>query len=373
MVITRALLLVAAVAATATAPPAVFAGPPPVVTPNPGCCHDLYDVGASSATNAWAVGSYSNGGPRHSLALHWNGVAWRTVPTPPVGAGSELLKVRVLSRTDAWAVGSWETTNHARRTLALHWNGSSWRTVSTPSAGVLYDVAAVSPTSLWAVGAGSGSLLAMRWDGHAWRVVPTPVGTGGLALSGVAALSPSSAWAVGNRWTGTRMRTLVLRWDGRTWRTVPSPNAGTANNYLLGGVAAASPTSAWAVGSYAAGSRWNTLVLHWDGSAWRVVASPNPGTTANHLYGGISLVPGTNAVWAVGGASNGHGYRPLVLRWNGRTWQVSPAPIPTGSSELGGVTALGSQGAWAVGSQVLSSRSQRTLVLRWNGTSWRLW
>jgi hypothetical protein len=39
--------------------------------PNPGSAFNfLYGVATTSATNAWAVGNYSNGGTVHTLALH---------------------------------------------------------------------------------------------------------------------------------------------------------------------------------------------------------------------------------------------------------------------------------------------------------------
>ena len=62
----------------------------------------------------------------------------------------------------------------------------------------------------------------------------------------MAAASASSAWAVGS--TGNRLgsvQTLNLRWNGTVWRKVASPNPGGSP---LAGVAAVSAGSAWAVG-----------------------------------------------------------------------------------------------------------------------------
>src|SRR5205823_5698851 len=114
-------------------------------------------------------------------------------------------------------------------------------------------------------------------------------------------------------------------WDGMRWQTVRSPNPGNAGNYLLG-VAALSADDVWAVGYFVnspIGSR--TLVEHWDGSKWSVVAGPNPGRNSNSL----SAIAASSAtdVWAVGTYTSLDGVnRTLVERWNGSAWAVVPSP-----------------------------------------------
>ena len=384
MIRNRLPLLVAASALVATAAVPAGAGmstaAPPGAVVAAACCNELQDVDVMSPSYAWAVGSTSNGSTRKSLAMHWNGSVWRTFPTPMIGVESYLNAVVAISPTHAWAVGAFRNAAKETRTLTLRWNGSAWRVVPSPNVNpvttnpnILSDLA-YTPGAMWAVGSGGSGVhgngsLAMRWNGMAWKIVPVPQTTGGSELTGVSLVSATDAWAVGHSYSGT-VRTRILRWNGTAWRAVPSPNAGTGNNYLLGGVAAVTAKDAWAVGSYESGGKWRTLAIRWNGAAWNVVATPNPGTSANNLYGGVSAAAG-NSVWAVGGASNGGGYRPLVLRWNGTTWQVSPAPMPIGSSELGGVDAYSSSFALAVGSVQSSPSFARTLRLRWNGTLWR--
>ena len=55
--------------------------------------------------------------------------------------------------------------------------------------------------------------------------------------------------------------TVIEHWNGRAWTLVPSPAFG-----VLTGVAAASPSSAWAVGSWSAGP--TAIIEHWNGTAW---------------------------------------------------------------------------------------------------------
>src|SRR3954468_6267656 len=125
-----------------------------------------------------------------------------------------------------------------------------------------------------------------------WTVLSTP-NRGSIAneLFGSAALSPTSAWSVGS-WYDTNLaapRTLVERWNGTAWSTVTSPNA-TAYYNELRDVDATSATNAWAVG-YANGSSGvngaprNTLAMRWNGAAWLIVATPQPGIQTRELYG----------------------------------------------------------------------------------------
>src|SRR5206468_9107024 len=84
-----------------------------------------------------------------------------------------------------------------------------------------------------------------------WEVVSSPnVGTSDNQLRGVAAVSANDVWAVGDYSNGTgHQQTLVEHWNGTAWSVVPSPNVGTGHN-VLNGVAAVSANDVWAVGTY---------------------------------------------------------------------------------------------------------------------------
>src|SRR6516162_2286757 len=119
--------------------------------PSPGASdNDLFGVTALSACNVWAVGAYraTATGPLLSLAEHWNGTAWKVVPTPNPGTSTNFLRaVSAWSASDVWAVGHADDS-----TLILHWNGTVWARAPSPGAGDLSGVDAVSATSAWAVG-----------------------------------------------------------------------------------------------------------------------------------------------------------------------------------------------------------------------------
>ena len=75
------------------------------------------------------------------------------------------------------------------------------------------------------------------------------------------ATSARNAWAVGITSTS---KTLILRWNGSAWKLIRSPNP-SAGRDILGGVTATSARNAWAVGSAGSG----TLILRWNGTAWK--------------------------------------------------------------------------------------------------------
>ena len=139
----------------------------------------------------------------------------------------------------------------------------------------------------------------------------------------------------------------------------PGPAASFATYGDLLGVAATSAGSAWAVG-YVGNSA--TLILHWNGTAWKQVPSPSPRAAQ---LSGVAATSGSNA-WAVGFIFNSTGYKTLIEHWNGTRWTKVPSPSPGPLPELSGVAATSASNAWAVG-----NTGSTTLMLRWNGTAWK--
>ncbi|HXJ67007.1 MAG TPA: hypothetical protein VNN79_24900 [Actinomycetota bacterium] len=334
---------------------------------NPGIVSNNFTATAVlSPCYAWAVGTWRNNAAEHqTLIEHFNGSVWTFVPSPTIGTEHDdlLNGVAVTSKSNAWAVGNFDNGS-ALQTLVLHWNGSSWAHKKSPNPGggsfddELYAVAATSATNAWAVGrfrqsGTSDQTLIERWNGTAWKVVPSPTPGGSAVLYAVGATSASNAWAAGVSFNGAAYETLILRWNGSVWKRVPSPNpGGTSNNNFLRGVSVTSASDAWAVGQFYNGTAFRTLILHWNGKAWKVVPSPNPGGTSNDnaLYG-IAATSSTNAV-AVGDYHAGSVLQTLTERWNGSHWKWAWSPNPSGPTKdnaLFGVAASSSGNVWAVG------------------------
>src|SRR6266516_6849274 len=103
-----------------------------------------------------------------------------------------------------------------------------------------------------------------------WSVVASPDGSGSYnVLSGVAAVSASNIWAVGSYYARSAgvYQTLIEHWNGTSWSVVASPNVGLQSN-SLSGVVAVSANNIWAVGSYYGIPVGRTLIEHWDGTSW---------------------------------------------------------------------------------------------------------
>src|SRR5207249_607290 len=114
-----------------------------------------------------------------------------------------------------------------------------------------------------------------------WNVISSPnVASSNNTLRSVAAVSASDIWAVGDYLSASGAnpvnKTLIEHWNGSSWSVVASP-VGSGNDQLAA-VAAVSASNIWAVGN-----NGNTLIEHWNGTSWSVVASPNPGSVSNGL------------------------------------------------------------------------------------------
>ncbi len=213
----------------------------------------------------------------------------------------------VISARDIWAVGDYSNSSGVTQTLIEYWNGLNWSVVPSPNVGsrinALLNVAAVSAGNVWAVGyyssiVGNTQALIEHWNGTSWSVVAGPnAGSGSNVLYSLAAVSASNIWSVGYLTNGI-VETLIEHWNGTSWSVVPSPNFGFSDS--LHGVAAVSSGDIWAVGDYSnSGSGGQTMIDHSNGTNWSFVGTLNIGAGSNALIG-ISAVPGSSDVWAVG-------------------------------------------------------------------------
>jgi hypothetical protein len=253
---------------------------------------------------------------------------------------------------------------------------SRGKRVSTLAALIALAIGLIFMAGATKAASSAGNAPASAQCGPNWVSTSTPNSAGASnVLNGVAAISPTDVWAVGYYDTGSGRRTLALHWNGSSWSIISSPNAGAAtSSNTLRGVAAAASYDVWAVGDYFNGSgTLQTLILHWNGSGWSIAASPNNGTGSNSLNG-VAAVSATD-VWAVGEYDNSGIDRTLALHWNGSAWgtvQSANAGAPNSDNALNSVAASGSSNVWAVGHYYNNVGTLQTLTERWNGTSWAL-
>ena len=204
-----------------------------------------------------------------------------------------------------------------------------------------------------------------------WNVAALPNIPGyDTELLSVHGSGPNDVWAVGYTSENNARHTLILHWNGSNWSTIPSPNPlPDGNNTInqLNGVYAIAANDAWAVG-YTVGTNdpYRTLTLHWNGATWQTVPSPNLPITRPDIYNALSAVSAVSAndVWAVGTSPVSVPSRAVLMHWDGVTWSLTPEPAETAlwsSTGRTGVTAVSANEVWAVG---------QFSAWRWNGSAW---
>jgi hypothetical protein len=269
-------------------------------------------VASVSPREAWAVG-WQSGITSVPLAYWLYSGGWRRIPTAPVPGGGALHGVAALSSLDAWAVGE-QQGKFGPDQLIQHCDGNAWRSMQISpfpaDADALYGVTAIAANDVWAVGArhdlAGSKPFAVHWDGARWAQIAVPAPAYAADLRAVSAVSGKDVWAVGGNG-------VIAHYDGTRWSligeigpAVPGPTR------LLTGVSARSATDVWAVGLAAVGSISQSVTRHWDGKQWLTVAGPNPGKTANALYGVVTPRGGDTHV--VGGQTTDGVTVPLVAR-----------------------------------------------------------
>lgn len=300
----------------------------------------LDSITAISADDIWASGTGAAAdGSVYGLMEHWDGTRWRAVDVPknPASNVNYLQAVSAATTSDVWVAADYVNAEGVWIPYAEHWDGHVWSIVAVPQLPgslqtFLTGVATVSADDAWVVGqvidsSGTPVTLAEHWNGTKWEVVstPNPAQAQASGFSAVDATSGGNVWAVGNATTsaGTDL-TLVEHWNGKKWTLLPSPNGKGGGGSVLAAVSAVHGNDAWAVGESQQNSgRERTLIEHWDGREWAMVAGPDVGGAQATTLTGVSASSSKDA-WATGSSYTSAGVASVLdLRWNGRKWRIS--------------------------------------------------
>jgi hypothetical protein len=338
---------------------------------------------SSAATSSAATSSAatSSAATRHTVSA----VTCKPGPQPSkAGASSGLNGVGVVSSCSAWAVG-FRTVGTVQRTLIEYWNGKHWSPVKSPNPGtgtssdVLTAVTVISKKDAWAVGDVMNankvywSTLILHWNGKTWKTVPSPNPGGPFAtnaLTAISAVSATDIWAAGFVIFG-EYKTAILHWTGTKWKTVATPNkSGASNGSILHAIAATSRSQAWASGYACSTSACQPVLLRWNGKKWSLTASASvPGMLDGYLYG--LSAPSKNSAWVVGWVTTSKGDSALVEHWNGHKWVRKPVQVPAlGASYLYAVRTFSADSAVAVGYS--QNGLEAPLIETWNGVKWSM-
>ena len=225
-------------------------------------------------------------------------------------------------------------------------------------------------TAILPVAGGNAGPGRQRWrECGVWTKIPVPDPNSGV-LRDVVVVSPTDAWAVGALGAEEFLEPIVLRWTGQRWERIGFPRLdGNPMTATLNAVAVAGDGTVWAVGGRSTGrGSLRPLTARYTGGRWHVV--PIAAREIRGSLQGLSAVPGTNALWAVG-----HMFEPrsaaLTLRWNGERWRRFRVPV----SARGNVDSLADvvafrRTAWAVGTTTPDGNNSFMFAARWHDDGW---
>jgi hypothetical protein len=361
---------------------------------------ELSAASCSSARSCVAVGSYGLSsapyGVTEVLVEVWNGTKWRLQPAPspapPVGvhSGSGLLAVSCTSPRACSAAGFYTSRSVVVVPLAERWNGGRWSIERPPnpaaslggglsaiSCSATQDCAAAGSYQVVTPPGTFGNLptpartLGETWSGKSWRMQPTLDRNGAAVFndfSAVSCSSPRACTAVGDYQNGPLTLTgLAEAWNGSHWRiqATPTPKGTTLPGF--NGVSCTSPNACTAVGSDTNSALTElTLAERWNGARWVIQPTPK---RSNAALSGVSCTS-ARACTAVGSVGKSG---LLAEVWNGASWRVRPVPAPAGGTGgvLAGVSCESARACTSVGSYTTKAGKRLTLAETWNGTRWR--
>ena len=223
---------------------------------------NLQSVDMVNSNDGWAVGS-------EGTIVHWDGLRWNNIDSH---TAANLRAVDVISSNDAYAI-AFAVTIPINKSI-IRWDGVNWKNVTTPPS-YLRSIDMVSSSDGWAVGHGG---LIIRWDGKNWTRIETPTNT---PLESISVISATDAWAVGSN----KYNSGIFHWNGIEWSIAESPEV--VGTRTLWSVDMVSSSDGWAVGE-------GGIIIHWDGTCWRNIASPTSAWLSC-----VDMVNSTD-VWIVG-------------------------------------------------------------------------
>lgn len=254
----------------------------------------LWDVYATDANNAWAVGN-------NATVLQWNGSAWIS-HTIQAGFTSQRFGVWASSASDVYVVGI-STGNQIH-----HYDGSSWTNIGTSvnwGTGSIRSVWGSSANDVWITGT-NGRVFRMQNNSWSSKSSGVPATLSGLRIWGTDA---GNIWLIGS--TGASNTGTILKWNegSQSWDTQASGLA------AIKGIWGSGPSAMWAAGGNGAAQQ---------GKIYRLIGATWTDASPAGSYASFYHIGGSNAynIWAVG-------YNGLMYKYNGSSWAAESAFVTT--------------------------------------------
>ena len=264
---------------------------------------------------------------------------------------------------DIWAVG-FTTEGPNVKPLAMRWNGSGWevdRPIVSADVAVFTDVTIVGDGSPFAVGYRMGEKgrrkpLIIRKDGPRWRSIPIGIPKGeSLTLTGTAPDMKGGTWVVGHGGPGAEVQPVVWNRDAGSWRKPKLPKL--KGEAALTDIIATHGNESYAVGYHKRDGATKALVMRWDGKKWKKSKAP-VWDSDDVILNAVSIDP-AGGIWVVGAAWNDERktHEGVAAWWDGRAWNEVSGK--SGGTELHDAVGSLSGAGWAVGRSNGNGRAVR--------------
>ncbi len=279
-------------------------------------------IGASSATNVWAVTQI--GAADSDGYVRLSGRTWTSGALPGTNGstGSLVLVTSVLVlKSGTWVFGGKLTVTGTQASFvpyAEYYNGRRWSAVKVPGTGEITAASAISAHNIWAVTGTSGAAeeiapggtapatsVVLHWNGDSWQqeAAQPSLPTGGDLTS----ITVGKQFLVGGDVATSSGGTAVQFTDQLSagkWspvvdlpRSAASAKASDDIPYQIESLVPAGAGSYWALSDNL--SVVTPMLWHYAGGKWSAVTSPTFGNKHRALFQ-LSDVAGSTSVWAVG-------------------------------------------------------------------------
>jgi hypothetical protein len=332
----------------------------------------LYDVAAVASNDVWAIGDWVVKGTGKEQLQHFDGTSWHLVLTPLLPFDPYIIKLSAAATNDVWAVGGYDAGTHGVTPMIVHWDGAAWTVVAHPAQndnGDLYAVAATASNDVWVSGYDYtlNHALLEHYDGTQWKVFALTF-PNGEDLYTIAGSSPTTVWTGGIA-SGEEDSALLEQWDAQSQSFVQWQNEIGAQ---IGSISVRGPGDVWAVGpggisgrAHAAMSSYYRTVFaeHWNGTAWSRVGFPRHNKYS--IISEVNATASTGYTWFLGGdyttPSTAWAYRYMSKFENTRVVNVGMY-----ETSLTGISPVpGTSDVWAVGEYKDARDRAHNLAERW--------
>ncbi|TDB98424.1 hypothetical protein [Actinomadura sp. 7K534] len=290
----------------------------------------------------------------------WTGSGWSWDGTPGMPGHGQIKFLDAVSAGDVWAAGSRDKpdgTSEGTPYLA-HATAQGWSEVAAPASLRTIEALDAGAQDTWVAGmpVSPDDPSVYRHSAGTW--VPHTLGA---SIQGVRQRTPGDVWAVGRIATaGGQGLAYAARFDGFTWRTVTPPQAAGKKGRLVA-VLPLAADDVWVTGYVEENGVRKDSSYHWDGSTWREDVLPPGGRFGggqHHTFGPDAdtgyyapdglIEDGAGGLWAVPSA-NGAYSDPRILHYTNGSWRLEQT-LPHVQGAVQGITRVpGTDSVWAVG------------------------